>query len=540
MGRRNRNKGTKESLQKEHNPSLTRPASKEIGQPGVKLTRSFFDDLGEKELSPQMIHTTIDQMVRDSSVKHALDATQSRLNKSMALGEFEAAPTRKGKVIAEYANYIIHNMHNMTWLEACRNFNSDVERGFSLSEIVTTTATSGPYKGSVVLQKLGPRAQRSVYAWVWDRYQREVTHVVQKPLQENNYITKPAEGASYVGNITSTSVITTNKLTANYPIIAANKLLHFKYDSVNSNPSGRSPLIACYTPWREKVIIGKYQVIGITRDFGGIPIARVPSELMRRANDPENRYPLDRAEYEVYQDQLANMHAGKQSYFMLSSDLVEGSNSIYEYDLKLLGIDGSGKQFDVSEIIKSKTTEIYNAFGAGHLILGQGGNTSSYNLSTSGTAEHNLLIEQSLIGKAEVLEKQLIPLMLQANGIEYSYKDLPKFRYKDPQEWSLDEVGKYIQRVGSVNKLNLEQNIYLHKKMGLPLEGLDKLDYTDKGQSRAGESQGSSGTGGKNQQNSSTNMENKQLVPVNLIPTEYSGVFIDTDTDETVVVQKDN
>lgn len=538
MGRRNRNRGggNKTPIKKDLNLSLTRPASREIGQPGVMLTRSFFDDLGERELSPQCIHDTIDEMVRHSAVKHALDATQSRLNKAMGLGVFEEAPTRRGKIIAEFANYCIHNMDKMTWFEAVRNFNSDVERGFSLSEVVTKTAESGPFKGSVVLSRLGPRSQRSVYAWVWDEYQREVTHVVQKPLIESNYLNKPSPGVSYIGNITGTSTITSRNLTANYPIIAAPKLLHFKYDSVNSNPSGRTPLIACYTPWRESVIIGKYQVIGITRDFGGVPIARVPAELMRRANDPEGRYPLDKAEYEVYQQQLANMHAGKQSYFMLSSDLVEGSSSTYEYDLKLLGIDGSGKQFDVSEIIKTKTTEIYNAFGAGHLILGQGGDTSSYNLATSGTAEHNLLIEQSLIEKAEVLETHLIPMLLQANGIDYDYRDLPKFRYKDPQEWSLDEVGKFIQRVGSVNKLDKEQNIFLHKKVGLPIEGLENLDYQNKGTSRAGESQGSSGTGNGSQQNSSTNMENKQL---HLVATGDEDVFINSATGDPVFIHKD-
>ena len=551
MSRRNRRKGPAANkattLQKQADTDrMATPISREIGQPGLALSRGFFNDLQVRELDPQNIHTTIDEMVLDPDVKHPLRMTQVQLNLCMAKGHFVPAKTRKGRLIAEYANYLLHNMKGQSWLEACRNFNSDVERGYSLSEIVVRKADSGPYKGSWVLSHLGPRSQRSVYAWIWDKDERYVTHMVQKPLRENKYIGRPPEGVSYLGNVVGSSSITSSHITANYPIISMDKLLHFRYDAVDNNPQGRTPLLSCYNPWREKVIINKYQVIGITRDFGGVPVARLPSELIRRANDPEHRYPLDEMEYQVYQEQLSNMHAGKQSFFVLSSDLVENSSSVYEYDLKLLGIDGGGKQFDVSEIIKTKKTEIYNAFGAGHLMLGQEGNTSSYNLSSAGMSVHSLTIEEDLMSKAAVVER-LVPMMLDFNNIDYSYKDLPRYQYSDTNPLSLDEAGKFLQRAKSVGALTKEATGYIYELMGLPLEGLEELDFSGEDKSNAGVSMGTSGEGSSQDGGiaSTTNMENKQLdnsPPKNLVLADSYGdtdILID-ENGKAVFVPKGN
>lgn len=537
---RKQNRNNRQKVNKAVDENMAVPASQEIGQPRLQLSRSFVSQLKVKDLLIPNIWDTFDEMEQDSSVYHPLSLTQTLVGKALTGLTWDSSGTRKSKVLADYANYVMHNMSDMLWIDAVRNFNTDIKNGFSLSEIVTRVAEKGPYKGSTVLKRLGPRPCRSVYAWVWDKDQREVTHVVQRPLQTNHYVVRPNQKASYLGNIISTSVITGDTSTNKYPIISKHKLLHFKYNSVDSNPQGQSPLIACYDPWREKQIISQYQVIGVTRDFGGVPVARVPQELIVRANDPEGRYPEDKKQYEYFQNQLADMHAGRQAFFILSSEMNENSQSSYEYDLKLLGIDGgSGNKFDVDAIIKDKRTEIYNSFGAGFLILGQGGNTSSYNLSTTGTTSHNFIVEQAIEQKIAVLKYQLLPTLLDLNNIDYSYKDLPTPIPLDPYELSLDEGFKAIQRGKSVQGMPKGTLEYLLRKMRLPSEGIDELDFSGKGDSRSGESQSSSGTGSTQSggASSDTNMENKQLdngVIANLIPTEDKGVLIDADTERAV------
>lgn len=526
-----------------YDSTVVTPTSREIGQPGLRLTKSFFDDLGEKELDPKCINYTFDEMIRDPAVKHPLRTVQTNLNLALAKAEFKPGKGRKGKQIADWANYLIHNIQSQTWLEAVRNFNSDVERGYSISEIVTVKETKGQYAGSWKISHLGPRSQSSVYAWVWDEMERNVTHVVQRPITTTSYINRPSYGASYVGNVVGLSTIRQSATTSQYPIISLNRCLHFKYDSVDNIPTGRSPLKAAYAPWREKIVIGKYQVIGITKDLGGTPVARVPRELITRANDPNNLYPLDRAEYELFQQQLSNLHAGKQSYFILPSELTENSNTMREYDIELMGISGGGKQYDISEVMKQKTTEIYNAFGAGHLILGQNGNTSSYNLSSAGTTIHGLLAESDILDKVSIIENQLIPLMLDVNGIEYTQKDLPKLIYRDPIKLSLDEAGKFIQRAKSVGGLTKESLEYIYDLAELPIDGIDELDFSAEDTSRAGESQGSSGTDNSQSggANSATNVENKQLSNNNWVfIAEHGGQveYYDKDAKQTIFVDK--
>lgn len=513
--------------------TTTAPATKEIGQPGLALSNFFVDQLKKDDLKIPNRWCTFDQMVEDSSVSQPLKLTQCLETIGLSHGFYEATGTRKSKVIADFLNYNLHNMEDLAWLEAVSNINTDVQYGFSLNEVVLRKETSGPYKNSYTLRRLGPRSPKSIYAWLWDEEVRGVKGIIQKPLKivDNTFGPMSNEFGGYLSKVPPSQY---TKESYKYPVISSDKLLHIKYDGSMSNPEGNSPLVPCYAPWKEKKVISEYQIIGITRDFGGIPVARVPSALMERANDVEHKYPSDERAYQDFQTQLANMHAGRQAYFILSSDLAEGSTSLYDYDLELLGVQGNGKQFDISEITKAKDTEIYNAFGAGYLILGQSGNTSSYNLSTTGQNTHSFFIERDLIYKADVLKNKLAPLILKANNIDFQYKDLPEFKYKDPDQLSLDEGFKAIQRGKSVGALTPNMLEELARKMNLPTDGIDDLDFTDPKTSRAGEGMGTSGTGTTDQQNSDTNLENKQLNkdPLNLVqdgPEIYdrdSGEFI--------------
>jgi hypothetical protein len=184
---------------------------------------------------------------------------------------------------------------------------------------------------------------------------------------------------------------------------------------------------------------------------------------------------------------------------------------MYEYDFKLLGVDGGGKQFDTSEIIREKNTDIANAFLASHLLLGQQGNTTSYNASTAGALNNSLPIKKSILEKVNILKYHLATALFDANKIPYSHKDLPDFKYYDTDRPTLDDVGKFLQRVKSVGAATEELVKFSYNLLDINTEGLDLLDFTGEDKSKAGTSQGSSGQGTNGQQNSSLNMENKSM-----------------------------
>lgn len=525
------------------NKALSAARGREIGQPQLVKSSTFVQEERIKDLQVPNLYHTVDQMMKDPAVKQPVNLNRRVRTNSLTSGEFEPArKTSAAIALAEYANYMIRNMPKQTWFEAINNMNTDMMYGFSLGEIVTYTAKDGPYKGNLLLSHIGPRTPKSIYAWVWDEYERGVTHVIQKPMEKADFKLTNTR-TQYLGAMVGLGAYHSWGERGKYPLLPIEKMLHIKYDPTFSDPQGDTPLKAAYNPWREKRIIEEYQVIGITRDFGGIPIIRVPSELLERANDPEGRYPMDTAALLKIEQDAANTHAGKNAFFMMSSDLVEGSNGVFEYDIKLLGVDGGGKQFDISEIIKQKTTEIYNAFSMGHLILGQNGNTSSYNLSTSGQSVAATVLQGDLLNTSLAIES-LISRILDAHpdgGIKYDRRDLPVFRWKEINEINLDDLGKFIQRGKSVNGVTQEilEEAYKRSPLGsVDLSGLSELDYTDKGDSRSGEGFGSSGNGKGGQSNSSTNMDNKSMaMPRQLIVDKYGDgqvAYIDKVTQEIV------
>lgn len=191
-----------------------------------------------------------------------------------------------------------------------------------------------------------------------------------------------------------------------------------------------------------------------------------------------------------------------------------------------------GKQYKTSEIIDQKRKSIYNTFGAGFLLLGQDSH-GSYGLSTSATSTHGYYVERNILQKVDVINSQLAPRLLAVNNIFLDWKDMPQFVAADPNEFSADEAGKFIQRVASVGKLTPQVLEWILNKMNAPLEGIEDLDFTDKGQSRAGESQGSSGTGNTQDGGvaSTVNTENGGTVKSLVVDGDY---IVDSETGKVV------
>lgn len=514
----------------------------EVGQPGLVTSNSFVKELSKKELTVPNIYFTFDQMVECSAVAEPLTLSRAIQTNSISDGGFEGTGSNLSKALADYGNYIIHNMDYISWHDAVSNINTHIKNGFSLNEITAKRATGGKYKGDLVLSHLGPRSPKSIYAWVWDKNKRRVTHVVQNPLKEAD-LKIQSTTASYLGNYVNTALVNVKSQFNKYPVLNMQKLMHNVYDGTMSNPQGTSPLIAAYQPYQEMKIVSEYEVIGVARNFGGVPVARVPDQLLIDANNPDcPEYNDARKSLDEIQNDLENAHAGRQAFFLLPSGLVDGSTSTPAWDLKLLGIEGGSGNFDVTEIINRKVTDIYRAFNATHLNLGQNGNTSSYSLAESGTNSHAHIINRDLRATANTIEKMLMS-MLDAQGFEYDKRDLPKFRWKTPDQLSLDEVGKFIQRTKSVQGMTPEMLETVLRWANIPTEGIDNIDFTDKGDSKAGTSLGTSGQGNSQSggANSSTNVENKQMAPKNFRSEDLGEqtVILDENDNLVQIIEKD-
>ncbi len=237
--------------------------------------------------------------------------------------------------------------------------------------------------------------------------------------------------------------------------IPMEKVIYVGSNITENNPLGVSPLLAVYRSWREKSLIQEYEVVGVSKDLGGMPVLMVPSDILNRASlNPSG----DEAQsLRVLQANIANLHAGEQSYMVLPSDVYEGT-VMRQYDLVFQGVEGSGKQFDTQALIKQRKLDIYNRFGAGVLIMGDG-EGGSYSLSDNKQTLLSHFIERDVDIITEALNTQVIPQLLRLNGIFLSQEDMPKFVSDDIGDPDIEVNAKAIQQIVAAGAIPLTPEV---------------------------------------------------------------------------------
>lgn len=157
-------------------------------------------------------------------------------------------------------------------------------------------------------------------------------------------------------------------------------------------------------------------------------------------------------------------------------------------------------------------------------------------MASSAMSTHAHYVERNIIQKCVVLDHQLAPRLLAINGIHLDYKDMPYFEPADPTDFDYDVLSKFIQRAKSVGGLPKDVMKHMLKKAKLPTEGVDELDFTNKGTSRAGESGGSSGTGNSQLGGATTALNSENVAKAASIE-DY--IFEREDKDEIVLINKE-
>lgn len=178
------------------------------------------------------------------------------------------------------------------------------------------------------------------------------------------------------------------------------------------------------------------------------PVLYAPASVLDRAAvDPASPEGLS---MKTLMRNLANWHSGEQSYMILPSDVSEGSNSQKAFEVKLLGIEGGGKQFDTNTLISERQKAILNCFGAAFILLGQEG-VGSYALSDTQKSMHGFYVEKDINYICEVINRELIPQLLALNEIYLEDEDMPRLTPAALDESDADLASKAIQRATAVS-----------------------------------------------------------------------------------------
>lgn len=409
----------------------------EMGTIALSKIRADSENMKVLELRwPQFIDT-VEAMKQDATVAMALDTKYTFVEKAFKTFKVLNSGTEASKSAAEFVDYCLRNMDGQTLRQFARSAATFNEFGFSVVEKIYTQIQTGEYAGMMKVKKLAFRPQGSLdrtQPFIFGDESREFLGVRQSSTAFIN-----ARGYLDLNTIPLNSVHGAGLSV----LIPANKVMVMTLGGSESNMAGVSPLVGCYRAFREKVLIENLEVIGATKDFGGILELKIPSQILNKANiDPTS------PEAEMVRGLMkdaANAHAGDQSFFVLPSDIKEGSP---QYSMTLKGIDGSGKQYNTQDLINSRKKAILDSYGAGFMNLGndKGG---SHNLSESKQTIHSHFVERDNEIILEALNDNLIPQLLALNGIRLSQKDMPVVQSGLIIDIDMESFSKFVQRCGS-------------------------------------------------------------------------------------------
>ena len=167
-----------------------------------------------------------------------------------------------------------------------------------------------------------------------------------------------------------------------------------------------------------------------------LPILKVPETILNMAAiNPTGNEALS---LRILQENIANLHAGEQSYMVLPSDVYD-STSMSQYQVDFKG-SSSGKLYSTTELIERRQKELWRRFGLASLLDSDTDSSELPALVTFNTEKDKNLV-------VEAINTQIIPQMLRLNGFNLAQQDIPVFEAISVNPPNISDNSSAIQRV---------------------------------------------------------------------------------------------
>ena len=449
-------------------PSQMSRSMAELGFVGTKVHQGIVKTEDYRELDYPQAVKTFKTMGYDGSVSAAL--TMLKALASSAIFEIKV-PEGASKDKAKFIEECMHDM-DYTWGTYINEFLSIMQYGFAVHEIVFKQrngfkgrkSKSSKYSdGKIGWAKLPSRQQSSITKWHYDPKALDELIGVEQAV--------PIGDGRFAQGVKSNSII---------PI---RKVLHFRHNPTHNNPQGNSPLKNCWLTWKYKSAVEEYEAVGVSRDLGGMPIIHLPPEYMSASATEEQK-----AVYEYMKTVVRNITANEQAGLIMPKfvDSVTKAD-LFKFEL-VSGAGSSGKSYDTDAILKRYDHRILMSFLADVMIMG-GDSVGSYSLASSKEAAVVKMLKWLMSEVLEVINTDLIPYTFRING--WDDVVFPEIQLKDIEQASLDEVGKFIQRIVPTGAMEMDKGLsdFLREQIELPTADKAKpidVELTSQKESEAG------------------------------------------------------
>jgi hypothetical protein len=416
-----------------------------IGTPGLKQWGVVREEFLQELSGPQGVQTY--KKMRDNSpiIGSILFATEMLL-RPVGWSCTPAADSQQAADLAAFARHALFDDCLNTWYVRLSDILSMLPFGWALMEW-TLKRRQGPHRdpwrsssatdGRLGFADIGLRAQDTLLQWVFNE-RDEVQAMMQQPPQGGAIVTIPRA-----------------------------KCLLFRPTSYKSNPEGRSILRTAYRPWYNLTQIENIEGIGIERDLAGLPVVKVPPEVM--AGRSPGASAEARMVYQQYEQLAVNIRQNEQSGIVFP--LVYDMDGHELYKVELLSTGGR-RQFDTDTIIKRYELRIAQSVLADMILVGHE-QVGSYALASSKTNLFATALGGYLDAMSDVFQQEALPVLWQANGLPLAL--MPHVEHGDVEHVDIKELSEAIKNMAQAgfDVTDLDRPVRL--KMGLPAPEEEEL-----------------------------------------------------------------
>lgn len=417
-----------------------------VGRSGLKQYSGFVYEEFLRELQGERWKAVIKEMSEQDPVVGAIlfviEMLLRQVPWSMQPGLEESAvkPTPDAEFYASHIDGCLHDM-SQNWEDILSEIISFLPWGFDYHEI-NYKVRRGPeqedptlrsrYKdGLIGWRSFAIRSQDSRYRWEFDA----------------------DGGVQGMWQMAPPDFIPT--------LIPIEKALLFRTTVRKGNPEGRSILRSAYRPWYFKKNIENIEGIGIERDLAGLPVAKVPPELLSTNASVEKKQQL-----KAIQDLVTNIRRDQQEGIVFPLEYDEAGHPLYT--LELLTTGGT-RQFDTDKIINRYDLRIAMVVVADFIMIGQQ-QVGSFALVNSKTNTFTMALESWLDMIATVINEHAIPRLMRLNGWPVDVR--PKLTHGHIKDTDLIAISTFIKNLtdsGVPLMPNPELVKFLLEEAGLPV-----------------------------------------------------------------------
>ena len=223
----------------------SKPANKGLGVRGLKTFSANVQEEWRTALrDPTRRMKIYLEMREDITIGTLLDAMKLPLIKAAITIQPAPEQTPGDMAAAGWLDEVLKKMDKQQWRSHVSDMLDSIEFGFAIGEIVLEKRADG----RVWLKNIDPRGQETLYGWGWNDEAPDIAEVFRQ---------KDPNSAAIFD-------------------IPLSRCVHVTFRGRKGNPEGKSICDSLYEAYRFLKNFKTMEAIGVERDVGGMPVAKLP------------------------------------------------------------------------------------------------------------------------------------------------------------------------------------------------------------------------------------------------------------------------